>query len=89
MARTVKRMDTLRRGEPEEKPLDLIPTSEKIANGTIEIRDSDGKVISVLRITGDDLEAWLNGAPLEPEAVPVHEESNAGTTEPTTPTQEK
>lgn len=89
MARTVKRMDSLRKGEPEEKPKDLIPGSEKLANGTIEIRDAEGKVISVLRITGDDLEAWLNGAPLEPEAVPVHEESNAGTTEPTPPTQEK
>jgi len=89
MARSAKRMDTLRKGEPEEKPLDLIPSTEKLANGTIEVRDSEGKVISVLRITGDDLEAWLNGAPLEPEAVPVHEESSAGTTEPTPPTQEK
>ncbi|MBL8745903.1 MAG: S41 family peptidase [Phycisphaerae bacterium] len=70
LARTERRMQSLSdaTGAKTVKDQDLIPGEVDLTGGVLEIKDKDGKVISTLKITGDDLEAWLTGAPVEPEA---------------------
>ena len=67
LARTERRMQTLSdaTGKETVKEQDLIPGEPDLTGGLVEIKDKDGKVISVLKITGDDLESWLLGAPVE------------------------
>ncbi len=69
LARTERRMQSLAdaTGEKTVKDQDLIPGEADLTGGVLEIKDKEGKVISTLRITGDDLEAWLTGAPVEAE----------------------
>jgi carboxyl-terminal processing protease len=75
LARTERRMQTLSdaTGQPSAKEQDLIPGEADLTGGLVEIKDKDGKVISVLKITGDDLEAWLTGAPVETTALDSQE----------------
>ncbi len=69
LARTERRMQSLSdaTGVETVKDQDLIPGEADLTGGQVEIKDKDGKVISTLKITGDDLEAWLTGAPVEAE----------------------
>lgn len=55
-------------GTKDAPPADLIPGETDLSGGAVQITDKDGKVITTLKITGSDLEAWLNGAPLEAPA---------------------
>lgn len=67
LARTERRMQSLTdaTGAESIKDQDLIPGEPELTGGVVEIKDKDGKTISTLKITGDDLEAWLTGAPLQ------------------------
>jgi len=51
--------------EEEADAIDLIPEEADIVGGSAAIYDADGKLITTLRITGDGLRRWLNGAPVE------------------------
>lgn len=72
LSRTEKRIQTLSEatGVETKEPADLIPGEPALAGGKIEIRDKEGNLVRVLSITGDDLEPWLIGAPLEPQDAP-------------------
>jgi carboxyl-terminal processing protease len=65
--------------EPDEEEDDLIPDDATLADGRLEVRDAEGKVVATLRITGDNLEAWLSGAPLE-ALKPTPEDGSAAAT---------
>lgn len=56
-------------GVKDRGPRDLIPDGRDLAGGVLEIRDKEGNIVANLRITSDDLEPWLLGAPLEPAEV--------------------
>ena len=43
------------------------PDAVALANGHMEIFDSEGNLVSTLRITGEGLERWLEDAPVESE----------------------
>lgn len=75
LARTERRMQSLANatGTPSVKEQDLIPGEPALTGGRMEIKDKDGKIVTILNITGDDLEAWLTGAPVEP-AEPVQQD---------------
>lgn len=62
---------------PRETP-DLWPDDLKLTDGTVEVKDKDGKVIATLRITGKDLERWIANADVEP--VKADEAKNAANT---------
>ncbi len=47
---------------------DFWPDATEVKDGTIEVKDKDGKVIATLRITGNDVERWLIDADVEPAA---------------------
>jgi hypothetical protein len=69
MDRVARRLDTLRKaaqGE-EAKPVDLIPGDEDLTDGTVNVYDAKGQLITTLKITGPSLEAWLAGGPLAPD----------------------
>ncbi len=70
LARSERRLTTLSEGGPGDAltPTDLIPGTPDLTGGKIQILGADGSPITTLRITGSDLERWLSGAPLEPEA---------------------
>ncbi len=67
LSRTERRIQTLSEntGETTVKDQDLIPGEPPLTGGVVEIKDKDGKVVATLKITGDDLEPWLLGAPVE------------------------
>lgn len=44
---------------------DLWPDSTDLAGGTMEVKDKDGKVVAVLKITGNNVERWLIDADVE------------------------
>lgn len=50
----------------------LIPADAKLNEGTIEIRDASGQLITTLRITSDSIAQWLRLAPLEPAGEPAY-----------------
>lgn len=47
---------------------DLWPDDTKVAGGSLEVKDADGKVIAHLKITNADMERWLIGAGVEQES---------------------
>jgi carboxyl-terminal processing protease len=62
LARTEKRMDAIETASPEAKAApvkDFWADNIDLTGGTIEVKDKDGKVISTLEITGNNLERWL------------------------------
>ena len=68
LIKTEKRVVALEAGKPINAGAtrDLIPNDANIQGGTLEIRDKDGKVVSTLKITGENLERWLIDADVEP-----------------------
>ena len=70
LARLDKRARALEKAaETGEKPhqvADLWSDDLKLNDGTVEVRDKDGKLVATLRITGRDLERWLANADVEP-----------------------
>lgn len=71
LSRTEKRIAALSSGaaEPVQPVADLIPGQIDLTGGKVEIRDKDGNLITTLRITDSDLEAWLEDAPVAPDMV--------------------
>lgn len=69
-ARLEKRIDTLEslnaKSKPSE-PKDLWADSLDLTGGRIDILDKDGATIARLRVTGRDVERWLENADVEPE----------------------
>lgn len=53
-------------GEKAAEALDLWPDDLSLSNGTVDVKDKDGKLVASLRITGRDVERWLANADLEP-----------------------
>jgi hypothetical protein len=51
-------------------PADLIPENAVLTGGTISILDANGKEITKLRLTGEDLERWLMDADVAPIGSP-------------------
>ncbi len=69
LARSARRLETLTSATGETaEPADLIPGDDDLTDGHVQVFDSEGNVVARLRITGANLEAWLQGAPLEPAA---------------------
>jgi hypothetical protein len=68
LERSERRMNALAGTVPEDaEPLaPLIPEDAQLADGTLELRDANGNLITTLRITNDSLARWLTDAPLEP-----------------------
>jgi len=67
LARSARRLETLSSATGEtDKPADLIPGEDDLTDGHVQVFDAKGNVVARLRITGANLEAWLQGAPLEP-----------------------
>jgi len=53
--------------DEQQQPLDLIPDTQDIAGGTVEVRDASGQLVAVLRITTSAaIEPALRRAGLEP-----------------------
>lgn len=44
---------------------DFWPDATNLTDGTLEVRDKDGKLITTLKITGNNLERWLIDADVE------------------------
>jgi carboxyl-terminal processing protease len=67
LARSERRITALSEstGKKAEEAPDLIPADKDLTGGKVEIKDKDGNVVTILNITGADLEAWLDGAPLK------------------------
>ncbi len=51
--------------DEEADAIDLIPEDADIVGGSATIYDAEGNLVTTLRITGDGLRQWLNGAPVE------------------------
>ncbi|MCB9838641.1 MAG: S41 family peptidase [Phycisphaeraceae bacterium] len=51
--------------DEDAESIELIPESETIEGGSVQVYDADGKLVSTLRITGEGLRQWLDGAPVE------------------------
>jgi carboxyl-terminal processing protease len=74
LARTGRRREALEAGEgvrtlaESRNDRDLWSDAISVEGGTLVVRDRDGKVVTTLRITGDDLERWLLDADVKPEA---------------------
>lgn len=68
LERSERRLNALTSGLPEdaEPVAPLIPEDVELTDGTLELRDAEGNVITTLRITSDALARWLSDAPLEP-----------------------
>ena len=81
-ARIDKRIDALEKaaatGEKKPELVDLWPDDTKLSNGEVEVRDSTGKVVAKLKITGEDIERWLLQADVQPEATPPAESAKSG-----------
>lgn len=69
-ARIEKRIDTLEKqaahGKPPE-PKDLWPDVLDLTGGSIIVRDKDGNAVATLKITGRDVERWLENADVAAE----------------------
>lgn len=80
LARTTRRMEALEASATgpaiEEEP--LFPASPALIGGQLKVFDVDGKEITTLSITGEDLARWLEGAPVKP----LEEESTTVPAEP-------
>jgi carboxyl-terminal processing protease len=61
LARTERRIDAIQTAAADEapKPVDFWANDLDLTGGMLEIRDKDGKVITRLDITGNNLERWL------------------------------
>ncbi len=67
LARLDKRIDALEENTPAVERTALLPKDAPIAGGHLEIFDKDGKKVTTLRITGTDLERWLQEADVKPD----------------------
>lgn len=47
---------------------DFWPDATNLTDGTLEVRDKDGKLITTLKITGNNLERWLMDADVEKQS---------------------
>lgn len=81
LARSERRIAALSESTGKKvDPPELLPEGKDLTGGKVEIKDKDGNVVTVLNITGADLDAWLDGAPLKKDDAIV-----APVTSPTTP----
>jgi carboxyl-terminal processing protease len=67
LTRLDRRIDALEENASLDDQPGLLPKDAEIAGGRIDIFDKDGKKVSTLRITGNDLERWLQEAEVKPE----------------------
>jgi carboxyl-terminal processing protease len=70
LTRLERRIDTLESGvgpEAAANPEDLWPDSLDLTGGQVVVKDKDGKVVTTLRITGNNLERWLLDADVKKE----------------------
>ncbi len=68
LRRSERRVAALASAETGSLPVDqdLLPGESDLTGGKVQVFDAEGKPIANLSITGPDLEAWLDGAPLAP-----------------------
>jgi carboxyl-terminal processing protease len=82
LIKTDKRIDALEKGAGETVAAkgDLIPESADLKGGALKIFDKDGKLVTTLDITGNNLERWLIDADVKKrvdtatEAAPLKKE---------------
>jgi carboxyl-terminal processing protease len=71
LARIAKRVDVVQTAidpdQADENPRDFWDDDTDVTGGELIVRDKDGKVISTLKITGENLERWLIDADVEKE----------------------
>lgn len=58
-------LETSSKGQEERNAKDLWPDEVNLTDGTLEVRDKDGKLITTLKITGNNVERWLMDADVE------------------------
>lgn len=58
-------LETASKGQEEKNPKDLWPDDVNLTDGTLEVRDKEGKLITTLKITGNNVERWLMDADVE------------------------
>lgn len=61
-------LETASKGQEEKNPKDLWPDDVNLTDGSLEVRDKDGKLITTLKITGNNVERWLMDADVEKTA---------------------
>jgi carboxyl-terminal processing protease len=78
-ARIDKRIDALETaaatGQTKPELIDLWPDDTKLTDGRLEIRDADGNVVALLKITGEDIERWLLQADVQRETPAAEDQS--------------
>lgn len=82
LARLDKRMQAAEQEVPAEiitnDPRDFWDDETDLEGGELVVRDAEGNVITILKITGNNLEAWLVDADVEKkEAEPASEDSGS------------
>jgi carboxyl-terminal processing protease len=67
LARIDKRIEALTQtgASVEDDADDLWPDETELTDGKIQIFDAEGNLVTTLSITGEDLERWLQAAPVE------------------------
>ncbi len=74
LIRAQRRVEVLEAGRSEaNKPKDLWTDATTVKGGKIQIFDKDGKLVSTLDITGNDVERWLLEADVKPQGIPTEE----------------
>ncbi len=58
-------LETASKGQEEKNPKDLWADDVNLTDGTLEVRDKEGKLITTLKITGNNVERWLMDADVE------------------------
>jgi carboxyl-terminal processing protease len=58
-------LETAAKGTTVTDPKDLWADTTDLTGGTMEVKDKDGKVIAMLKITGNNIERWLIDADVE------------------------
>ncbi len=70
LIRAQRRVEVLEAGQSQaHKPKDLWTETTPVKGGKIQIFDKDGKLVSTLDITGNDVERWLLEADVKPTEV--------------------
>jgi carboxyl-terminal processing protease len=63
-------LDTVTKDVKTTDSRDFWPDTTDLTDGTMEVKDKDGKVIATLKITGNNLERWLLDADVEMAPAP-------------------
>ncbi len=61
----IEALETASKDEVQVNARDFWPDATNLTDGTLEVRDKDGKLITTLKITGNNLERWLIDADVE------------------------